>query len=116
MERDVANSIYERFLREFMDIVILTKMREEETSGYDMLTYFHHKLDFLVSPSTVYSVLYSMERNGLIGGRENGRKRIYTLTLRGEAVIKAINQSNGVLKSFLEQLLRARESIVTQIT
>ena len=102
------NTIYERFLKEFMDILIMVRMREGETSGYDIITYFHRKFDFLVSPGTVYSVLYSMERNGLIKAREVDRKRIYTLTSEGEATIKAIHESSAVLKSFFSSLLEGR--------
>jgi DNA-binding PadR family transcriptional regulator len=114
VERDVVNKIYERLLKEFMDIVIMVKMREGETSGYDILTYFHEKFDFFVSPGTVYSVLYSMERNGLIKARGVDRKRIYALTPKGEATIKAILESSGVLESFLTRLLKGNEPILNR--
>jgi len=111
LERDVVNTIYARLLKEFMDILIMVKMREGETSGYDILTYFHQKFDLLVSPGTVYSVLYSMERNGLTKARGVDRKRIYTLTPKGEATIKAIRESSGVLENFLTRLLKGNEPI-----
>ncbi len=111
LERDVVNTIYARLLKEFMDVLIMVKMREGETGGYDILTYFHQKFDLLVSPGTVYSVLYSMERNGLIKARGVDRKRIYTLTPKGEATIKAIRESSGILESFLTRLLKGNEPI-----
>jgi DNA-binding PadR family transcriptional regulator len=110
LETEVVNTTYERFLKEFMDILIMVRMREGETSGYDIITYFHRKFDFLVSPGTVYSVLYSMERNGLIKARGVNRKRIYTLTSKGEAVIKAISESSAVLDSFFSSLLKGRRA------
>ncbi len=100
------NVIYHRFLKEFMDVLIMVKMREGETSGYDVLNYFHQKFDFLVSPGTVYSVLYSMERDGLITARGVDRKRIYALTPKGETTIKAIRDSSDVLESLLMNLLK----------
>jgi DNA-binding PadR family transcriptional regulator len=111
LERDVVNKIYERLLREFMDIFIMVKMREGETGGYDILTYLHQKFDLLVSPGTVYSVLYSLERKGLTKARGVDRKRIYTLTPEGEATIKAIRESSGVLENFLTRLLKGNEPI-----
>ena len=98
-----------------MDIVIMVKMKEGETSGYDILTHFHEKFDLLVSPGTVYSVLYSMERNGLIKARGVDRKRLYTLTPKGEATIKAVNDSSEALESFLGRLLKGGEPIATEI-
>jgi|GEM_PF-694288 DNA-binding PadR family transcriptional regulator len=115
LEREVVNKVYERFLKEFMDILIMVKMREGEVSGYDILTYFHGKFDLLVSPGTVYSVLYSMERKGLIKAQGVEKKRIYTLTTKGEATIKAIQESSEVLESFLARLLEKKESIPTQV-
>lgn len=95
--------------------MIMVKMREGEVSGYDILTYFHGKFDLLVSPGTVYSVLYSMERKGLIKAQGVEKKRIYTLTTKGEATIKAIQESSEVLESFLARLLEKKESIPTQV-
>ena len=98
--------MYNRFLKEFMDVLIMVKMREGETSGYDIINYFHQKFDFLVSPGTVYSVLYSMERDGLIKARGMDRKRVYTLTPKGEATVKTIRQSSQVLEGILTGLLK----------
>jgi DNA-binding PadR family transcriptional regulator len=115
-KREFVNVIYERLLREFMDVLIMVKMREGETSGYDILTYFHEKFDLLVSPGTVYSVLYSMERKGLIKARGVDRKRIYTLTPEGETTIKAIRESSEVLEGFLTRLLKGNEPILNRAT
>jgi DNA-binding PadR family transcriptional regulator len=115
MEREVVNTIYERFLKEFMDVLIMVKMREGETSGYDMLTYFHEKFDLLVSPGTVYSVLYSMERQGLIKARGVERKRIYALTPKGETTIRAIQESSEVVQGFLKRLLQEKEPAPSQL-
>jgi DNA-binding PadR family transcriptional regulator len=115
MEREIVNTMYERFLKEFMDVLIMVKMREGETSGYDMLTYFHEKFDLLVSPGTVYSMLYSMERKGLIKARGVERKRIYTLTPKGEATIKTIQESSEVVQGFLKRLLQEKEPVTAQL-
>ena len=110
MQTEIVNRIYERFLKEFMDILIMIKMREGEASGYDVLTYFHRKFDFLVSAGTVYSILYSMERDGLIKARNEDRRRIYSLTPKGEATIKAIHESNEVIENFFANLWRDKTS------
>jgi len=103
--REIVNAIYERFLKEFMDFLILAKIREGEKSGYDIITYFHRKSNLLVSPGTMYSILYSMERDGLIKATRRGRKSIYCLTQKGEATIRTINESSEVLESFFSNLL-----------
>ena len=104
--KQIVNSIYERFLKEFMDVLIMAKMKEGETSGYDMINYFHQKFDFLVSPGTVYSVLYAMERDEMIKARSIDRKRIYALTPKGEMTIRTINESSEVVVNLLASLLK----------
>jgi DNA-binding PadR family transcriptional regulator len=105
-QKDVVNEIYGRFLREFMDLFIMVKMREAKSSGYDIMTHFHHRYDLLVSPGTVYSVLYSLEREGLIKADDMGGKRIYSLTGKGEAIVKTISESGKVLEGLFSNLLR----------
>ena len=108
LQAEIVNEMHVRFLKEFMDILIMTTMRKKEITGYDMLTYFHKKFDLLVSPGTVYSMLYSMERNGLIEARSEDRRRIYSLTPKGEATIKAIHESSEALEKYYANLLRGQ--------
>jgi len=74
-----------RLIQDFMDIIILRLVRKNYcTSGYDLIRYFHRQFHLLVSSGTVYSILYSLERKGLIEGSSDGRRRIYKLTKTGE--------------------------------
>jgi DNA-binding PadR family transcriptional regulator len=108
LEREIVNTMYQRFLKEFMDVLIISKIREGETSGYDVISYFHQRFDFLISPGTVYSVLYSMERDGLIKARDIDRKRVYTLTPKGQTMIKTIQESGEILDSLFAGVLKGR--------
>jgi len=55
---------------------------------------------------TVYSLLYSLERNGLIEGTWNERKRVYKLTEKGEKIIEIILNANDKIKNFITNLLK----------
>ena len=83
-------------------------MKEGAVSGYDVLTYFHRKFGFIVSAGTVYSILYSMERDGLIKAQQEDRRRIYSLTTKGEATVKAIHQSPNILDNSFTELLKPK--------
>ncbi len=74
-------------------------------SGYDIIGFIHNKFRMLVSSGTVYSLLYSMEREGLIKGRWNQRKRVYMLTEKGEETIKAILNAKNEIQSLVKRLL-----------
>ena len=66
-----------------MDTIIMSELRNGPVSGYDIISYIHTKFGLLVSSGTVYSLLCSLERNGLIEGEWVERKRAYKLTDRG---------------------------------
>jgi len=88
-----------------MDILILAELKNTPMSGYDAISHIHRKYGILMSSGTVYSLMYSMERNGLIEARWNTRKRVYVLTEKGEQNIKALMKANNEIQSFLRNIL-----------
>ncbi len=93
--------IRRRLVRSFMDLLILSKLREKPMSGYDMITLIYRKFGILPGSGSVYSLLYSMERKGLIKGTWDERRRIYILTAKGEEIIKAALNSYGGVENFM---------------
>jgi DNA-binding PadR family transcriptional regulator len=87
-----------------MDILILAEIKEGALSGYDVISLVHKKFGILVSSGTVYSLLYSLERDGLIKGVWDQRKRVYELSEKGEQNIKVITKANEAAKNFLRDL------------
>ena len=92
-------------VKSFMDIPILAELKNSLMSGYDVIAYIHNKFGILVSSGTVYSLLYSMERDDLIRGIWAKRKRVYELTEKGERNIEAILNANDKIKSLMANLL-----------
>ena len=98
LEREVLREMRERIVKNFLDVIVLTKLRESEAlGGYDVVKLVNKKFGILVSTGSAYAVLYSLERDGLIKGRSS-RKRVYTLTDKGEEKIKTITKmKKGIL-------------------
>ena len=67
-EARIIQKMHERVIKSFMDTIIMTELQNGPISGYDVISYIHNKFGFLASSGTVYSLLYSLERNGLIEG------------------------------------------------
>jgi len=86
--RSLIKQIRKRTVKNFMDILILIELKKAPMSGYDVITSIFDKFNFLPSSGSVYSLLYALEREGLIKGGWNGRKRIYTLTSKGEEIVE----------------------------
>jgi DNA-binding PadR family transcriptional regulator len=105
LETNVIEKMHRRIVKSFLDVLVLAELRKNVMSGYDIIGFIHSKFRMLVSSGTVYSLLYSMERKGLIRGRWDQKKRIYMLTKKGEEIIKAILNANNEIQSLVKSLL-----------
>ncbi len=101
---NTAEKLRRRIIKNFIDILILTELKKQPLSGYDVMGLIHKKFDVLVSSGTVYSLLYSLEREGLIRGNINQRTRIYELTEKGERDMKLITKANEEIQNFLRNV------------
>jgi DNA-binding PadR family transcriptional regulator len=108
LEGKILKKMHERIIKNFMDIIILAELRSGSLSGYDVISFIHNRFHLLVSSGTVYSLLYSLERNGLIEGTWNERKRVYRLTEKGEKTIDTVLCANDKIKSFITGLLKVQ--------
>jgi len=110
LEGKILKKMHERIIKNFMDIIIMAELKEGPLSGYDVISYIHNKFHLLVSSGTVYSLLYSLERNGLIEGTWNERKRVYRLTEKGKKTIETILTANDKIKNFVTALLKVQST------
>ena len=108
LEGRILKKMHERIIKNFMDIIIMTELRNGPLSGYDVISYIHNKFNLLVSSGTVYSLLYSLERNGLVEGAWDERKRTYKLTEKGQKTIETIINANDKINGFMTSLLKVQ--------
>jgi DNA-binding PadR family transcriptional regulator len=106
-EPRIVKRINEKIIKNFMDTIILAELRSGPISGYDAITFIHAKYGFLVSSGTIYSMLYSLERNGLIEGTDQERKRVYKLTQKGADTLQIILRSQDKIKFLINNILKA---------
>jgi DNA-binding PadR family transcriptional regulator len=110
LEGKILKKMHERIIKNFMDIIIMTELRNGSLSGYDVISYIHNKFNLLVSSGTVYSLLYSLERNGLVEGVWEERKRVYKLTQKGEKTINTLLGASDKIKGFMANILKAQNT------
>jgi DNA-binding PadR family transcriptional regulator len=106
-EARIIKKMHERVIKSFLDTIIMAELQNGPISGYDVISYIHNKFGFLVSSGTVYSLLYSLERNHLVEGVWIERKRVYKLTDKGAQTIQTILNSHDKIKGFMATILRA---------
>ena len=102
MRRDIVKGLLETF--------ILTKLKNNTPlSGYDFIDIIPQQFGFWLSPSTVYSALYRMERKGLIKtlcvSPFEGRKRVYTITEEGKKLLLVNAKFEDSIVSLLRGIL-----------
>ena len=82
-ERKFLRELKRRTIRNFLDIRILLILHERSMSGYDIITLILERYGIFLSAGSVYSMLHVMEREKLIRGYWDGRRRVYILTEKG---------------------------------
>jgi DNA-binding PadR family transcriptional regulator len=98
----ILNEMQRRMVKSFLDIIILAELRNTNpVGGYDIMNFVQRKFGLLVSSGTVYSVLYSMEREGLVKGTSTEGKRVYVLTEKGVERIVALLNSKEEIQKFM---------------
>ncbi len=106
MQSEILKKIHKNIIRDFLDTIILAKLRNSTPlSGYDLIEFTHKKFGILIGPGTIYAVLYSMERKGLIKGESTQGKRIYTLTSQGRDTIGVILKLKEEIQGFMRTIL-----------
>jgi len=106
MSLGISMELRARVVRNFVDWIILKELRDSvNMSGYDIIALFHRKFHMLLSAGSVYSVLYAMERKGLVEGAVADGKRIYKLTEKGEEEIQKILRNLDKIHLLIKSML-----------
>ncbi len=96
-------------IKSFMDIFIFSRAKEGPHERLRRHKVHSRQVWDVAESGTVYSLLYSMEREGLINGVQNSRKRVYTLTEKGKQNIRVITKANDEIQSFLRNMSSLKE-------
>ena len=80
-----------RMLNMLLDIIMLKYARDNGSlAGYDIMVWVREKYDVLLSSGVVYAKVRRLEKDGLVEGKQNKRKRVYMLTEKGEEFLESI--------------------------
>lgn len=115
--RSVLREIEKRIINSFMDIVVLFALYEadDSSSGYDLIKHIYGRFRFLPSCGTIYANLYALERDGLIKGMQENRRRVYCLTSKGYERLHKVERANGNIQRIVETIFAAKGITVPQL-
>ena len=104
LKKTVSEEIEERLIKNTLDIIILKAVKNGALSGYGIINFIHRKFAVLLSPGTIYAILYFLERKGLVKASVNQRARCYSLTEKGEETLSAILSMQNRIKTFVANI------------
>ena len=106
VKTDVLEEMRERIVKSFFDVIILAKLKDggAPMGGYDVILFIQKKFGILISSGTIYSALYFLEREGLIKDLFKKRKRMYSLTDKGENKIETILEAKPRILDWIADL------------
>jgi DNA-binding PadR family transcriptional regulator len=104
-EKAVVTEVEERIVKCSLDFIILKAAKKEALSGYDVISIIHRKFGMLLSAGTIYAILYSLERKGLVKATFNHRARCYALTEKGKETLNVVTSMQDRIKTFFHSIL-----------
>jgi DNA-binding PadR family transcriptional regulator len=99
------NEVFNNEIRKgFLKMFLMKIIRDKPTHGYEIIHMIQEKTGgrWTPSPGSVYPALEYLESKGYIASQEVERKKVYTITPRGEQVI--------------EQMKKKREEMLKELT
>ncbi len=91
----------QKFIINFLETIILDQLANKEMSRYRPKAIIHVKFGVLLSRGSIYPVLDSLVRKGLIQEKKIMRKKLYTTTEKG---FFHLNATLDAYKNFLKFL------------
>ena len=109
LKSEVEKQLRERVLKNFLDVLILSKLENSEPmSGYDFIGFIHEEFGIIISTGTIYSNLYALERDGFIKGYQSQGKRVYKMSNTGMQFIEETCQAIDPVKNWIEKIMKKR--------
>ncbi len=107
---DIADATIERFVKEYLDIVVLALIAGRPMCGTDILDIVHRNFNVLLSPGTVYPLLHRLRKEGLLECECSVKKKLYKPARGSEENIRRILDEHSLANQFLNDFLKSRIS------
>ena len=100
--------IKEKLVKILLDVIILTMLTKEPQYGYKLIADIHLQFGVFLSPGTLYPFLYDLEAKGFLTSNEESRRKVYTLTDKGQKEVLTINRQ---YKSNISEIFQVLDNI-----
>ena len=121
METEVYGRVKGKCVKNALDLIILAILQDRPwgLSGYDFIGLIYNFFDIMVSPGTLYPVLFSLQKQGLVHMERRGKKKVYYPALKGkrnvESLINSFIDASNQLNEFLRNASNRGEESLPKI-
>jgi len=93
-------------IRGNLKLLTLKALAKKPLSGYALMKYIENKIGTKPSPGSMYPLLDELTKENFLICKQEGRKKIYSLTKEGKEHIKIINIHKDILIKKTEEAMR----------
>jgi DNA-binding PadR family transcriptional regulator len=104
---NIDYSKVERFVKEYLDIIVLALIASKPMCGIEILDVIHREFNVLLSPGTVYPLLHKLRNEGLLEREYTIKKKIYKVAKGNEKNISNILDEHLIANEFLNEFLKS---------
>lgn len=104
---EVPDALVERFVKEYLDMVVLAFLVSKPMCGVDIIDEIHRSFNVLLSPGTIYPLLHELEGKGLLSCEYRVKKKVYSPAEGREPVIHTILSEHLQANAHLSRFLRS---------
>lgn len=79
--------------RGLLKLLILNELESGEATGYELIQKISSKVTKKPSPGSVYPILKEMSSSGVLNCRNEGNKKLYSLSPKGKELLEKIYQT-----------------------
>lgn len=98
---EITSRIRHKCIRGFIDIMTLVLLANRPMCGYEIIENIYERARVLLSPGTVYPLLDSLQRKGLVESKTESKKKIYKITSSGRETLVRMSAEYAKIQSIL---------------
>jgi DNA-binding PadR family transcriptional regulator len=109
----ISDDSIKKMVKDNLEAIILALIQRKAMCGSDIIGTIHIEFNVLLSPGTVYPMLHSLQKRGLLTFVKEGKEKIYTSAEDSEPEIRRLVhehiQARKLLNSYLQKELGVNE-------
>lgn len=104
-ELNLGDEVVERFVKNDLDTIVLALILERPMCGTDIIKTIHKNFNVLLSPGTIYPLLHSLEKKGLLKCEYEVKTKTYKPGNDAEPKIRSLLNEHVQTSRFLSRFL-----------